>query len=73
MTDRVAVLETLVFALGDKLLIVAEHLGRLAERPEARSVQSGHQGQAEPRLSSNDGFESSGPRASLDTIPASGP
>ncbi len=34
--ERIAQLERLVMALGDKLLIVAEHLGRLAERKEVR-------------------------------------
>lgn len=33
---RIEVLEGLVIALGDKLLIVAVHLARLAERPEVR-------------------------------------
>lgn len=39
--ERVQELERLVMAMGDKLLIVAEHLGRLAERKECRNGQ-GH-------------------------------
>lgn len=36
LRQRIAELEQLVFSLGDKLLLVACHLGRLSERPEAR-------------------------------------
>jgi endonuclease/exonuclease/phosphatase family metal-dependent hydrolase len=36
LNDRIAVLERLVMALGDKLLILALHLGRLSERAEVR-------------------------------------
>jgi hypothetical protein len=35
--ERVAVLERLVESLGDKLLILAAHLGRLSERKEKRN------------------------------------
>ena len=38
LAARVAVLEQLVLILGDRLLILAVHLGRLAERKEMRNV-----------------------------------
>ena len=36
LTERVKCLERLVFALAEKLLTVAEHLGHLAEKKERR-------------------------------------
>jgi hypothetical protein len=36
LQERVESLERLVFALGDKLLILAQHLARLAERKDVR-------------------------------------
>jgi endonuclease/exonuclease/phosphatase family metal-dependent hydrolase len=36
LRERVAALERLVLALADKLAVVAEHLGRLAERKDVR-------------------------------------
>jgi hypothetical protein len=36
LRERVAELERLVLALAEKLATVAEHLGRLAERRDAR-------------------------------------
>lgn len=36
LRQRIDILERLVMSLGDKLLILAVHLGRLSERPELR-------------------------------------
>lgn len=38
LAARIEMLERLVLTLGERLAIVAEHLGRLAERPDKRNV-----------------------------------